>query len=370
MTSSRREFLKMCGWCWAAASLPFLPSPLAGQELGKSREAEYYQSLGDGRVRCLLCPNACEPADGERGKCRVRGNVGGRYHTFVYGRPCVIAIDPVEKCPLYHFRLPAPAFSIATAGCNLGCHYCQNWQFSQKPPEETRNYELSPEAVVKKALEYKASALSFFYTEPTIYIEYMKETARLARTAGLPCIMVTAGYINPKPLADLLPLIDAFTVGLKGFDPTFYEKYLAGRLDPVLTSLKAIKQSGKHLEVVTLLVPTLNDHPDTVKRGLDWMGENLGREIPLHFTRFHPQFRLKGLPPTPVSTLESARNAALRNGMQHVYTGNIPGHEGNHTFCPKCRKTLVERLGFQVLKEHHRQGRCPDCGQALYGTWK
>jgi len=282
----------------------------------------------------------------------------------------VLALDPIEKCPLFHYQLPGPAFSIATAGCNLACSYCQNWQFSQKPPEETRNFSMRPSDVVAKALEYKASAIAFFYTEPTIYIEYMKDVARAARSKSLTTVMVTAGSINEKPLADLLELIDAFTIGLKGFTDEYYRTVIKGSLQPVLAAIKQVKASGRHLELVNLLVPTLNDAEGDVSKLVDWVGDHLGTEVPLHFTRFNPQFQLKSLPPTPVPVLERARRLAQKKGLRFVYTGNLPGHEGNHTICPGCGKTVIERLGFQVLKNRLVSGACPDCTQKIPGHWQ
>jgi len=336
----------------------------------QAREAEYYEVLPDGRIHCLLCPNGCVRNEGERSQCRVREPRGGKYYSLVYASPCVLAMDPIEKCPLYHFPLPGNAFSIATAGCNLGCSYCQNWQFSQKAPEETRNYSLQPDEVIAKAREYKAGGIAFFYTEPTIYIEYMKDIARLAKKAGLPTVMVTAGYLQRKPLEDLLGLIDAFTVGLKGFTNEYYESVIKGALPPVLETLKGIAAAKKHLEIVTLLVPTLNDRETAIKAETDWLAEHLGPDVPLHFTRFNPQFQLKNLPPTPVGVLDRARQIAMKSGLRYVYTGNVPGHEGNHTYCPTCGKSLIERLGFQVLKNTLVGGACPSCRTNIPGQWK
>lgn len=367
----RRTFLRACA---GACLLSYAPARLLDSRAWASgpaqpREAEYYEVLADGRIHCQLCPNGCVRGEGERSQCRVREPRGGKYYSLVYANPCVLAMDPIEKCPLYHFPVSGNAFSIATAGCNLSCKYCQNWQFSQKPPEETRNFSLQPEDVIRKAREYKAGGIAFFYTEPAIYIEYMKDIARLARKAGLPTVMVTAGYLQPKPLEDLLELVDAFTVGLKGFSGEFYETVIKGALPPVLDTLKRISAAKKHLEVVTLLVPTLNDQESGIKAEIDWFAENLGPDVPLHFTRFNPQFQLKNLPPTPVGIMDQARRIALAAGLRYVYTGNVPGHEGNHTYCPKCGRTLIERLGFQVLKNTLADGKCPSCKTSIPGRW-
>ncbi|MBI3039107.1 AmmeMemoRadiSam system radical SAM enzyme [bacterium] len=288
---------------------------------------------------------------------------------MVYGIPCVLALDPVEKCPLFHFKVNGGALSIATAGCNLSCDYCQNWQFSQKSPEETRNFSLPPAQVVSKALEYKASAIAFFYTEPTIYYEYVKDIAAEAKRLKLSTVMVSGGYINELPLKGLLDCIDAFVIGLKGFTEEFYQKVIHGTLSPVQNTLLTIKESSKHLEVVTLIVPTLNDQEENFRSESRWFLKNLGPDVPLHFTRFNPQFRLKGLPPTPVSALEKARKIAKDLGIHYVYTGNVPAHEGNHTYCSKCGKIVIERLGFQVLHNNLKNNACPWCETRVPGHW-
>ncbi|MFZ5952624.1 MAG: AmmeMemoRadiSam system radical SAM enzyme [Candidatus Rifleibacteriota bacterium] len=366
---TRRDFLKLAGSMGLAGYFGLSPFCLHGETESSGVEARFYEKLSGEKVRCLLCPNFCVRDSGETGKCRARQNANGTYYSRVYGKPCVIAIDPVEKCPLFHFQLSKPAFSIATAGCNLFCHYCQNWEFSQKGPAETKNYSMTPAQVIEKALEYQAGAVSFFYTEPTIYIEYMIDIARAARKASLPCIMVTGGFINPEPLKELLPLIDAFVVGLKGFNNDYFREHVGGSLEPVLETLKLIHGAGKHLEIVTLLVPTLNDQAEAIEAEIEWIKKNLGLSVPLHFTRFNPQYRLKRLPPTPVSVLDKARKEALRAGLQYVYTGNLPGHEGNHTYCPKCGSIVVERLSFSVLKNNHDHGKCSKCGFMLHGKW-
>jgi len=366
----RRGFLKAVG-C-ACATYPFLSYPSVGIAASSAvwKEASHYEKLPNGKIHCLLCPNSCVRGEGERSKCRVREAKNGKYYSLVYGAPCVIAPDPVEKCPLFHFELEGNALSIATAGCNLSCQYCQNWQFSQKPVEETKNFELSPKKVIEKAKEYLLHGISFFYTEPTIYFEYMKDIAVEAKKTGMPTIMVTAGYINPTPLKELFHLMDAFVVGLKGFSDGYYEKIVGGTLQPVLKALVEIKEASKHLEVVTLLVPTCNDGMQDIQAQIDWLVKNLGVDVPLHFTRFNPQFKLKGLPPTPVPILREARKRAMDAGIKYVYTGNIPADEGNHTFCPTCKKVIIERLGFQILRFDLKKGACPYCGTKIAGRWK
>lgn len=364
---NRRQFLGVTAASGLAIGLPGQLQLLANQE--SSHEAEYAVKQASGRWQCQLCPNGCVPGEGENGICRARGLRNGRYVSLVYGLPCVIAIDPVEKMPLFHYHVKSPALSVSTAGCNLACQYCQNWQFSQKSPAETTNFAMSPEDVIVRALDFQTHSIGFFYTEPIIYIEFMKDVARLARKNGLKTIMVTAGYIKPEPLKDLLELIDIFVVGYKGFTQEYYTDVIAGMLAPVQNTLKILKDSGCHFEVVSLLVPGKNDSEEQIKIGAKWYLENLGPDVPWHFSRFLPEFKLKNLPPTPNTTLEMARNTALAMGIKYVYTGNNPGQEGNHTYCPGCGKKVVERLGFQVLRSLLSRGKCPDCNYQLPGVW-
>lgn len=364
---NRRQFLGVTAASGLAIGLPGQLQLLANQE--SSHEAEYAVKQASGRWQCQLCPNGCIPGEGENGICRARGLRNGRYVSLVYGLPCVIAIDPVEKMPLFHYHVKSPALSVSTAGCNLACQYCQNWQFSQKSPAETTNFAMTPEDVIVRALDFQTHSIGFFYTEPIIYIEFMKDVARLARKNGLKTIMVTAGYIKPEPLKDLLELIDIFVVGYKGFTQEYYADVIAGMLAPVQNTLKILKNSKCHFEVVSLLVPGKNDSEEQIKTGAKWFLENLGPDVPWHFSRFLPEFKLKNLPPTPNTTLEMARNTALAMGVKYVYTGNNPGQEGNHTYCPGCGKKVVERLGFQVLRSLLSRGKCPDCNYQLPGVW-
>jgi pyruvate formate lyase activating enzyme len=335
------------------------------------KEALYWQPLSGGRTQCLLCPNKCIRGDGAAGMCRARGNRGGKYYSLAYGRPCVIALDEVEKCPLNHFQIQGKAFSIATAGCNLACKYCQNWTFSQAGPDEVpKSYEMTPQEVVAKAVENKAGAVAYFYTEPTVYYEYMFDIARLAHARNLKNVMVTAGYINPEPLKAVLPYIDAVVMGLKGWDEKYYRDYIGGELAPVKETIK-ILAAAKNVwwEVVTLIIPTLNDDMDRVAGMAAWLQETAGPERPLHFTRFRPEYKLKQLPMTPAATLTRARETAMKAGLKYVYVGNMPGHEGGNTYCPRCGKLLVERLGFTVLKKEIRGGKCAFCGYQIGGIW-
>jgi pyruvate formate lyase activating enzyme len=320
-------------------------------------------------VQCNLCPHRCIIADGERGICRVRENQSGRLYSMVYGNPCAVHVDPIEKKPFYHFLPTIGAFSLATAGCNLRCLYCQNWSISQVTPEETQNHDLPPEAVLRYAREYNAPVIAYTYSEPTAFYEYMLDTARLAREAGLLNVVISAGFINPEPLRELCQAVDAIKIDLKGYDEEFYREVCEGELEPVLEAIRTIYESGVHLEIVNLVVPTLNDDLDQLRALSRWIARDLSPGVPLHFSRFHPDYKLANLPPTPVETLEQAREIALEEGVRFVYAGNVPGHPANHTYCPACGEVLIERQGYNVLSYHIKDGTCEFCGEAITGVW-
>jgi pyruvate formate lyase activating enzyme len=288
---------------------------------------------------------------------------------MVYGNPCAINIDPIEKKPFYHFLPTAAAFSIATAGCNLRCLYCQNWTISQVPPEETETADLPPEGVVAAALKSKLPVIAYTYTEPTIYFEYMVAMARLAREAGLRNVVISAGFINPEPLRELCAAVDAIKIDLKGYDEEFYRKVCSAELKPVLEAIQTIYQAGVHLEIVNLVVPSLNDRLDQLRALSRWMAREISPDVPLHFSRFQPQYKLTNLPPTPIETLEKARETALEEGMRFVYVGNVPGHPGDNTYCPRCSKPIIARKGFAVTEYHLRGNSCAYCGAAIPGVW-
>jgi pyruvate formate lyase activating enzyme len=313
----------------------------------------------------------CVRKPGENGRCRARGNRDGEYQSLVYGRPCVIALDEVEKCPLNHVHLEGKIFSIATAGCNLQCKYCQNWEFSQAAPADVgTTYRLSPRQVVQKALSYGSPGIAYFYTEPTVYYEYMLDIAKFAREEGLKNIMVTAGYVNPDPLKEALLYIDAITIGLKGWDEDYYRNYIGGEVRFIKETIEVLSgQNSVWWEVVNLVIPSLNDDMDQIAQMSQWLLQTAGPERPLHFTRFRPEYRLKRLPMTPMATLTNARETAMRQGLKYVYVGNMPGHQGSHTYCAKCGKMVIERLAFKVLRRNMNKGRCGYCGHPIGGVW-
>jgi pyruvate formate lyase activating enzyme len=320
-------------------------------------------------VQCSLCPHRCVIAAGERGLCRVRENRGGRLYSLVYGNPCAAHVDPIEKKPFFHFLPSATAFSIATAGCNLRCLYCQNWNISQMTPEETDNADLPPESVVRYAEQAGTPVIAYTYSEPTAFFEYMVSCARLGREAGLRSAVISAGFIEPEPLLELCQAVDAIKIDLKGYDSEFYRKVCGAELTPVLKAIETVFQSGVHLEIVNLVVPGLNDNPDQLRSLARWIAQQLSPDIPLHFSRFMPQYKLANLPPTPVESLDQAREIAAEEGVRFVYVGNVPGHPGNNTYCPVCRRPIIVRDGFTVTEYHLLGGNCEYCGTAIPGVW-
>jgi len=318
---------------------------------------------------CELCPKACRITEGHSGDCRSRIVVDGELCAVTYGRPCAIHIDPVEKKPLYHFQPGSRIFSLATAGCNLHCKFCQNWTISQLGPQDIRNIRLEPEEVVRTAIAQQCASIAYTYTDPVIYYEYTMDTSRLAREKGLKNVTVTAGYINRKPLELLCTVTDGSNTDLKAFSDAFYRDMCEGSLKPVLDCLVLMKERGVWLEVTNLVIPTLNDDLEMIRRMCKWMLANLGPDTPLHFSRFYPMYKIRNLPPTPVELLMQARQEALEIGLRYVYVGNVLGVEAAHTVCPKDQTLLIRRTGYSILENNLRDGKCPTCGETVPGVW-
>jgi pyruvate formate lyase activating enzyme len=374
------------------------------QERGWTREAKHYLKLGS-NVQCKLCPNECllEPED--RSHCRTRVNKGGTLYTLAYGDPCAVHYDPIEKKPLFHFLPRTGALSIATAGCVFRCLNCQNWDISQKKPEETKDplanpirpkdsdpqryFEVAsrvltmpPEDVVARAeylrehddptaIPVLCSSIAYTYTEPTAWYEYMLDTAMLARRKNIKNVWITCGSMQQEPLAELCRVLDAANVDLKSFSEETYQKLNSGRLQPILDTLKTLKREGVWIEVGTLIVPGYSDDVQMIRRMCEWLVGNLGPDYPLHLLRFVPKHRLDHLPPTPARTLLAARDIARECGLHYVYLGNAPEvRDAETTFCPSCHKAVIEREGFQVRTVSLRDGRCGSCGTAIAGVWK
>jgi pyruvate formate lyase activating enzyme len=319
-------------------------------------------------VQCELCPNGCVLENGQHSRCRARMNRDGKLYSIVYGKPCAVHVDPIEKKPFFHFLPGTTAFSIATAGCVLSCKFCQNWQISQAKPEDTDTYDLPPDKVVKAAMRYESKSITYTYTEPTVFYEYMYDTAVLAKKSGIRNTMHSCGYINEKPLRRLARHLNAADIDLKSFTEDFYNRICGGSLKPVLHSLVVLKEEGIWIEVTNLVIPTLNDNTKTIGEMSRWMVKNVGADVPLHFSRFFPNYKLNNLPPTPIETLTDARKVAMDAGLKFVYIGNIR-HEAESTFCPHCKKLLIERIGYFVKQNNISNGRCRFCGTPIPGVW-
>jgi pyruvate formate lyase activating enzyme len=280
-----------------------------------------------------------------------------------------IHIDPIEKKPLFHFLSKHTAFSIATAGCNLRCKFCQNWEISQKLPEDVEFSYIEPQDLITRVIGSGSRIIAYTYTEPTIYYEYMLEIAKLARSKGIKNVMHSSGFINEKPLRELAGYLDAANIDLKAFSEDYYKKMCEGSLNDVLNSLKILKEEGVHLEITNLVLPGYNDDEEMIKNMCSWIKNNLGDDTPLHFSRFYPMYKLLALNPTPVESLEKARQIALNSGLKYVYIGNVVGHDAENTFCPKCKALLIERRGYFVSKNEIIDGKCKFCGEIIYGVW-
>ncbi|MBN1996975.1 AmmeMemoRadiSam system radical SAM enzyme [candidate division KSB1 bacterium] len=363
---SRRKFIRHCGG--AGCFLIAHGLSAYGNESGPV-EARYYQKLDNRKIKCELCPRECVIDDLERGYCGVRENRDGTYYSLVYGLPCSVHADPVEKKPLFHFLPSTRAFSIATVGCNVMCKFCQNWEISQTRPEQIQSYDIPPSMVVKLAQENRCASIAYTYTEPVIFTEYMYDTAELGRKAGVKSVMISNGYINPEPMMDLCGVLDGVKIDLKAYTERFYKELVSGELRPVLDTLVLLRDKKMWTEIVYLVIPGQNDDPGELKSMCNWIAKELGPDTPLHFSRFHPQYRLKNIPATPVSTLKKARQIGLDNGLFFVYIGNVPGDPGESTYCPDCGIILIQRIGYQVVKINLKQGSCPACGRKIAGVW-
>lgn len=343
-------------------------------------EAMYYSSLDDDVVQCQLCFRKCTIQAGSRGFCKNRINIGGTLYSLVYEKPCAMQVDPVEKEPLFHVLPSSNIFCIGTSGCNFRCSFCQNWHMSHKRPEEVSYFKQSPMDLVNMAEHFNCTGFHFTYNEPTVFYEYVLVVAVEAQERGLHTAFHTNGAMNPEPLRELLKHMDAVTVDLKSFDQDFYdyvtEQAVSGSFTPstpaleaVLSTLQTIKEEGVWLEIVNLVIPTLNDDAEGIREMCIWIRDNLGEDVPLHFIRFMPAYKLTKLPYTPVETLEMARRIATDVGLKYVYVGNVPGHEWNSSFCPGCGEPIIIRYHFSVLENNIEDGTCKFCGLEIPGVW-
>lgn len=379
---TRKQFLQVsaagaCGVCMAG--LPRLTKPADARELSTTQTAgkgfvnpqksPWFLNLDNKTVECELCPNKCRLEQGQRSVCLVRENRNGRGYTLAYGNPALIQEDPVERKPFFHVVPGSRALSVSTAGCNLRCRFCEVWDMALVKPEQVYAYDMSPRDVVAHARAAAVRSVSFAFGEPVVFYEYMTHIAGPAREAGMLNLMHSAGYIRPKPLKDLCKVIDAANVDLKGFDPGFYRDYVGGEIKFVLDSLVEIKKSGVHIEVTAIIIPTLNDDPKKIREMCSWIVRELGADTPLHFARFYPLYRLSGLPRTPVSTLDMARETAMEEGLNYVYVAKVTGHEGENTFCAGCGGKIISRLGFIIDQLKITEGQCELCGHEIPGIW-
>ncbi|MEA2038631.1 MAG: AmmeMemoRadiSam system radical SAM enzyme [Thermodesulfobacteriota bacterium] len=325
---------------------------------------------GEVIIKCRLCAQECLIREGERGQCRTRVNVNGQLRSLVYGHPVSVHVDPIEKKPFYHFLPGSEAFSMATAGCPLHCKFCQNWEISQARPEDYPTEFIPPETIVRAAERRRAPVIAFTYNEPTVFTEYLTDIAGIARKQGIRSVLVSCGLMNIEPLDEMCDVLDAIKIDLKGFSRDFYRRVCNADLEPVLRSIKHVSKRGVHLEIVNLVVPTLNDSKQMLVDLVDWIVGEVGPDVPVHFTRFHPDYQMLNLPPTPVATLEQAYDIAKQKGIHYPYVGNYPGHPGNNTYCPGCGKVVIQRSGFFVTAIHMKQGRCEFCDHPISGVWK
>ncbi|MDP2335390.1 MAG: AmmeMemoRadiSam system radical SAM enzyme [Bacteroidota bacterium] len=366
-----REFLKRgLAATGAIACSPMMSfSGETSEKLWKwSKEGLYWSPTPRG-TKCLICPNECIIKEGESGLCHNRVNRDGKIYSIAYGNPCAVNIDPIEKKPFNHFLPGTKAFSIGTAGCNLACLNCQNWTISQVSPKETRNYDLMPDKLIADTIASKCPSIAYTYSEPISFYEYTFDSAKLARQEGIKNVLVTAGFINDEPLRNLLKYIDAARVDLKSFSNDIYLKLSAGALDPVLNTLKTMKELGVWLEIINLVVPGWTDNLDMIKRMCNWLAENGLSSTPLHFSRFHPDYKLTQLSSTPIGVLTQARDVALAAGIKYVYIGNVPGLDAENTYCPKCHEIVIERKGYTIFQKNLEKGACKKCGEKIHGVW-
>lgn len=370
----RRQFFKTAGGAGLLAStgLTHILTDLyafGGKANLSKFEAWYYKKLPDREIECVLCPRFCKLGNKERGYCGVRENKEGVYYTLVYGKACAIHVDPIEKKPFFHYLPSSLALSLAAAGCNVNCKFCQNWEISQVRAEQAQNVDLPPTSAVAYAQKYHCPVIAYTYTEPVVFYEYMYDTSVEARKKGIKNVVVTGGHINPEPLENLTKVVDAIKIDLKAFSQDFYTSYVRGTIEPVLEAIKIVSKSNVWLEIVYLVIPTLNDQPAEIRRMSEWIMKEIGPDVPLHFSRFFPNYLVKNLPFTPTSTLERARNIAMKEGLHYVYIGNIPGHQAENTICPKCKNTIIQRFGYKIIKNDVRKGKCNTCDNPIPGIW-
>lgn len=332
------------------------------------KEAMLYEKLDGGNVKCNLCGHRCKIAPARKGICGVRENRDGILYTLVYGMVIAENVDPIEKKPLFHVLPGSKSLSIATVGCNFSCTFCQNNDISQMPREtgEIMGQKTTPEEIVERAARTKSKTIAYTYTEPTIFFEFAYDTGRIAHEKEIKNVFVTNGFMTEEAILKISPYLDAANVDLKSFSDDFYKKRCGGRLQPVLDSLRKMKELDIWVEVTTLIIPTLNDSDEELRQIAEFI-LSLGAETPWHISRFHPQYKMVNLPPTPVETIHKAAEIGKEAGLKYVYSGNVPGDVGENTYCYNCGNLLIDRHGFYVNRINLQESRCPKCGTGLDG---
>jgi pyruvate formate lyase activating enzyme len=336
-----------------------------------ARPAGYWHMLEDGRLQCDLCPRFCKLHDGQRGLCFVRGRIGETMVLTTYGRSSGFCVDPIEKKPLNHFLPGTPVFSFGTAGCNLACKFCQNWDISKSREIDTLADKATPEMIAAAAQRLGCSSVAYTYNDPVIFHEYAIDVARACRAIGIKSVAVTAGYVMPEPRREFYAWMDAANVDLKGFSEDFYHRLTGGHLEPVLDTLRYLRhETGVWLELTTLLIPGHNDSPEEIRAMCEWVVKELGADVPMHFTAFHPDYRMMEIPATPPHTLTLARQLARDAGVRYAYTGNVHDPAGGSTYCHQCGQKLIGR-DWYVLSEWNltEDGHCTQCGTPCAGVF-
>ena len=334
------------------------------------KEAMFYEKLGNKVVKCNLCSHRCSRiADSKRGICGVRENKDGKLFSLVYGRVAARSVDPIEKKPLFHFLPGSRSYSIATVGCNFRCRNCQNFDISQLPKERNIivGQDVSPEEIVSAAKRNNCKSIAYTYSEPTIFFEYAYDIAKHAKKEGIKNVFVTNGYITPEALQEISPYLDAANIDLKSFSDDFYQKNCGARLNPVLDSIRLYKSLGIWTEITTLIIPTLNDTEEELHKIAEFIKKEVGEDTPWHITQFHPTYKLIDLPRTPVKILRRAREIGLEAGLRYVYEGNVPGENGENTYCHNCGKLLIHRFGYQIIENKIKNSACTYCGAKIDG---
>ncbi len=348
-----------------------LPPEVAEFAPGAMPGGWWHESDNGERIVCDLCPRGCVLRPGDRGFCFVRENRGGQIVSTAYGRSTGFCVDPIEKKPLNQFFPGTAVLSFGTAGCNLGCTFCQNWTMSRSRDVEAACETAAPATIARAAARLGCRSVAFTYNDPIIWAEYAIDTAKACRLSGVKTVAVTSGYIGETARAAFYEQMDAANVDLKGFSEDFYRQYCAGRLQPVLDTLRWIARESKvWLEITNLIIPRANDSPEEIKRMCQWIVEQLGPDVPLHFSAFHPDFKLTDRGPTPFGSLVAAYDIARRAGIRYIYTGNVIDQERQHTYCPGCGRAVIERSGYDILSYAINSGRCMFCQMPIAGRYE